>query len=85
MSEETGWVIEHGESETSRPRYWAGMMCGAAPKGTTIKAIISLWSFDNLKAIRFARRADALAIRENIEWADPDGKTHRVCEHGWGP
>ena len=43
MSEESGWLIERGDSETSRPLYWGGEHC---------------WTYDNIQAIRFARKQD---------------------------
>lgn len=74
MNEESGWVIEKGDSEVSRPKYWIGFV-----------QCKSQWSFDNLKAIRFARRDDALAIRTCVEADHRWDGTHRVAEHGWGP
>lgn len=63
---ESGWVIEHGASEVSRPRYWGG---------------VHGWTYDNLKAVRFAREADAKSQAE----ADADGfpDNYRIKEHGW--
>lgn len=37
---EVGWVIEHGASSTSLPKYWGG---------------VHGWTYDNLKAVRFVR------------------------------
>ena len=64
---EFGWVIEHGASEISRPRYWGG---------------VHGWTYDNLKAVRFAREIDAQSQAE----ADDDGvpNNYRIKEHGWG-
>lgn len=42
--QETGWVVEVGASDPSRPTYIAG------PNKYTV---------DNLKAVRFARKEDA--------------------------
>jgi hypothetical protein len=42
---ERGWLIERGDSEESRPRYWAGPG--------------NWWTYDSLQAVRFARAADA--------------------------
>lgn len=50
--EEAGWVIEHGASEVSRPRYWGG---------------IHGWTYDNLQAVRFAREADARSEAEAMD------------------
>lgn len=44
MESETGWVVESGASEPSRPLYLAGP---------------GKWSVDNLKAVRFSRKEDA--------------------------
>lgn len=44
MTEETGWVIERGDSQTYAPTYWAGP---------------DYWSQNNLDAVRFARKNDA--------------------------
>lgn len=73
MSDESAWLIEHGKSETSRPQYWVGFTDND-----------SLWSFDNLAAVRFVRKEDALHIRTCIEREHRHHGTHRVCEHGWG-
>ena len=48
---ETGWVIEHAESQTSRPIYWAGWG----------------WSIDHMAAIRCARKIDAERLRMSID------------------
>lgn len=63
--EETGWVIEHWDSEPSRPKYFAGKE----------------WSYDNLKAIRFAREQDALAMSHYMFPGDPN----RIADHMWCP
>jgi len=67
---ETGWVIEHCNSEPCAPRYWAG----------------NGWLTDNLRAIRFARQIDAERTVRGFDEDDPlpDEKPHRVCEHAWG-
>lgn len=41
---EFAWVVEHAESEPSRPLYWIGG---------------SLWSPDSLAAVRLSRKEDA--------------------------
>jgi hypothetical protein len=64
---ESGWVIEHGASEVSRPRYWGG---------------VHGWTFENLKAVRFAREEDARSIAESMDDGVPDN--YRIAEHGWG-
>ena len=57
MSEGNGWVIEHGASEVSRPRYWGGVYG---------------WTYDNLQAVRFAREADARSQAEAMDDGVPD-------------
>lgn len=61
--EETGWVIERADSEPSRPMYYAGFD----------------WSYDNLKAMRFARREDA---QKMCRYMFP-GEPHRIADHMW--
>jgi hypothetical protein len=86
---EGGWVIEDGDSEASKPRYWCGFMFGMNPlkhdgSPTTVKAVISKWTPDNLMAVRFSRREDALKVRTDVERNDPETRTHRVAYHEWG-
>lgn len=52
ISDERAWVIEHGASEVSRPRYWGGV------KG---------WTYENLEAVRFSREADARSQAEAMD------------------
>jgi hypothetical protein len=63
--EETGWVIEREDSEPSRPMYYAGFD----------------WSYDNLKAMRFARRQDAELMSRYMFPGEP----HRIADHMWCP
>ena len=63
--EETGWVIEREDSEPSRPMYYAGIE----------------WDYDNLKAIRFARKEDA----EKMSRYMFPGEPHRIADHMWCP
>ena len=42
--EESGWVIERGDSQPCAPTYWAG---------------VDRWSQDHIDAVRFARKQDA--------------------------
>jgi hypothetical protein len=63
--EETGWVIERADSEPSRPMYYAGFD----------------WSYDNLKAMRFARRQDAELMSRYMFPGEP----HRIADHMWCP
>lgn len=62
---EIGWVIEREDSEPSRPMYYAGIE----------------WSYDSLKAIRFARKEDAEAM---CRYMFP-GEPHRIADHMWCP
>ncbi|MDE2232538.1 MAG: hypothetical protein KGJ90_00200 [Patescibacteria group bacterium] len=62
---ETGWLIEREDSDPSRPMYYAG----------------TEWSYDNLKAIRFARREDA----ERMSRYMFPGEPHRIADHMWCP
>jgi hypothetical protein len=55
--EETGWVIEHGRSDPSRPEYWAA----------------TGFDHDNLKAIRFARKEDAERVANCLGGGWPEG------------
>lgn len=66
VTDEWGWLIEHGASEVSRPRYWGG---------------VHGWTFDNLKAVRFAREEDARSIAESMDDGVPNN--YRIKEHGW--
>jgi len=69
--EETGWVIEDGESEPCAPRYLAGYD----------QSRPGAWSTNHADAIRFARKVDAERARSVVE----DGEhTLRICEHIWG-
>lgn len=61
--EETGWVIEREDSEPSHPMYFAGKN----------------WSYNNLEAIRFARKGDAETV---CRYMFP-GQPHRIADHAW--
>lgn len=61
---DTGWVVEGAWSDPSEPQYW----CGS-----------SLWSSNNLQALRFARRHDAQQAAD----AMCAGMNVRICEHVW--
>lgn len=65
QGEETGWVIEREDSEPSRPMYYAGFE----------------WDYDNLKAMRFARKEDA---EKMCRYMFP-GEPHRIADHMWCP
>ena len=62
---ETGWVIEREDSEPSRPMYFAGVN----------------WDYDNLKAVRFARKIDAETMCRYLFPGEP----HRIADHMWCP
>ena len=49
---EYAWVIEHGASEVSKPRYWGG---------------VHGWTYENLQAVRFAREVDAQSVAESMD------------------
>lgn len=51
--EESGWLIEHGESDTAEPMYWTGLK-------------IMQWSKDHMQALRFARECDASTIASGL-------------------
>ena len=68
MSEETGWVVEHGESEVCEPQYLCLLDCVH-------------WTYDNLSATRFARESDAQAFHDCFLEACFG---HRILEHQWG-
>lgn len=70
MADETGWVIERGDSEPSAPTYWAGL---------GDRDFDGRWSQDHMDAIRFARKLDAERVSAKMRWPN-----NRVCEHGWG-
>ena len=65
MRTEFAWVIEHRLSPTSAPNYWAG----------------NRWSTDHMRAVRFARKVDAEAVRNGFD--DEYALGHRLAEHGW--
>lgn len=69
---EYGWVIEHGASETSAPRYWAA--------GQIDPNRSSAWTGNDAHAIRFARKLDAERVAERTMKGIPV----RIAEHGWG-
>lgn len=72
------WVIEKGDSEQSRPRYFTGQF---HPSLT--------WSRpgDHDSAVRFSRQQDAAPFAEYltaIAGCHTDQNAHRVNQHGWG-
>lgn len=69
QADETGWVIEHASSESSKPLYWTGEGWGR-------------WSVDHAKACRFARREDAFKVSLSVG-DTPADPPHRVAEHVW--
>jgi hypothetical protein len=72
---ESGWVLERGDSEVSRPLYWTGVALGSNP---------DTWSFDNLLAVRFAREVDAQVVAHNLMGRGDSRMQVRIKEHGWG-
>lgn len=70
------WVIEDGQSDITRPLYWAGWI---KPSGKNKEQ--QHWSFNSLDAIRFARADDASKV---ACWLLPQPVLHRICEHEWG-
>lgn len=64
---EVGWVIEHGASSTSLPKYWGG---------------VHGWTYDNLKAVRFVREIDAQSEAEYLDDDGVPGN-YRLAEHMW--
>ena len=66
---EYGWLIEHKETGPAGPAYWT-------PKPFMLR--VEPWTFDNLDAVRFARREDAQRVADTLP-----GGPHRVAEHGW--
>ena len=69
--EEFAWVIEHGNSDPSEPKYWAA--------GQQNPAQTSAWTSNHMEAIRFARADDARKVASRIM----KGIEVRICEHGW--
>jgi hypothetical protein len=70
-NDELAWLIEHGDSATSEPRYWAA--------GQTDANRSSAWTFNHMEAIRFARKVDAEKVVRRIM----KGVPVRIAEHGW--
>jgi hypothetical protein len=69
----SAWVIEHGASPVSQPRYWAA--------GQVNPHQSSAWTENHMHAIRFARQLDAERVADRIM-----GRSQiqvRVCEHIW--
>lgn len=73
MSEryEAGWLIERAASPVSRPEYFSVTQGGG-----------HVWTEDHAKALRMARRDDAVMLALYI--FDGLGDL-RIAEHGWGP
>lgn len=65
--EEDGWVIEHADSSTANPVYWAALT----------------WQADHLKAVRFSRRTDAETTLMVVTASEEVDHQHRVCLHSW--
>lgn len=69
----SAWVLEHADSPTSVPRYWAA---GQIHPGRS-----SAWTENHMAAIRFAREDDAQAVADRF--MKKAGVLVRVCEHIW--
>lgn len=69
----SAWVLEHGDSPTHAPRYWAA--------GQIDPTRSSAWTENHMAAIRFAREEDAAAVRDRL--MKKAGVPVRVCEHIW--
>lgn len=75
-TEESGWLIERGDSEPSAPDYWGWSTGKESDDGPGLD-----WTRDHHEALRFARKVDAERYAEDIGWNNV-----RICEHGWyGP
>lgn len=72
-AEMSAWVLEHADSPTSRPRYWAA--------GQIDPLRSSAWTENHMAAIRFAREDDAQAVANRL--MVKAGVAVRVCEHTW--
>ncbi len=68
---EFGWLIEHGESPASQPRYWAA--------GQIDPQRSSAWTENHMHAIRFARKLDA----ERVAKRTMKTIAVRIAEHAW--
>lgn len=66
---EIAWLIERYD-ETSRPMWWSGLTRGSVTA--------SIWSYDSLKAVRFAREQDATIVARSLP--SPSGIAR---EHMW--
>ena len=87
----SGWLIEHGDSEVSAPEY---LMIDGNHSDPQIIGGSFRWTSQHIHALRFSRRQDAVlfvcAMRELSKYI-PCGKTldglrcgelgPRVCEH----
>jgi hypothetical protein len=66
---ETGWLIEHDDlSKSTGKRHWFCVIGGKAA-----------WTEDNVRAVRFTRAQDALAVRST----HPMEQLLSVSEHQW--
>lgn len=68
---ESGWLIEDGGTEPARPAY----LC-IPPDRTAVGS--AEWTFDSVRALRFARRCDAEAMAST----NPEQPV-RVTYHEW--
>lgn len=70
---ERAWVLEHGDSPTSQPRYWAA--------GQIDPLRSSAWTENFMAAIRFAREEDGRAVADRM--MKKREIPVRVCQHIW--
>ena len=68
-AEEFGWLIER-EPSPQGPSYWT-------PKHAMLR--VEPWTWDNLEAVRFARKEDAERVMQTLP-----GGPYKVVEHAWG-
>ncbi len=66
FGDSSGWLIEKGD--TSRPQY------------LTVSDRRWDWTYDHMKAIRFARQEDAARTTKHFLIA---GTVMRIAEHSW--
>lgn len=69
--EESGWLIERGDSDPAAPKYWAA--------GQREAERTSAWTSNHEAAIRFARKQDAAAVAHRLF---PSIAVRIAC-HGW--
>ena len=68
---ESGWLIERGDSDPAAPKYWAA--------GQREAERSSAWTSNHMEAIRLARREDAEKVAKRLF----PSIAVRIAEHGW--